>query len=794
MGRGTLFTLWMGRGAAAGLAGVMLAGMVTAQPVAAQETKGAEPAAEPQGTVELPKMTVETSAKKKAPAKKAAQPKQVPAAAEAAAPGPSGPPQDTATAETGTGPLANGYMATQTTTGIKSDTPLKEIPQSISVVGKEQIRDRGVQTWQETMRYVPGVIADGYGLDSRADTAFVRGTEAAEFLDGLKRTFNYYVYSYRIDPYFMERIEVLRGPPSVLYGQAPVGGIVNSVSKRPQTEEYREVTVEYGTFDFKQVKTDMTGPLTADKKWSYRLVGVLRDADTQVDYVPDDRLALSPSITYRPTSDTSITLLGHFQNDDTGSTQQFLPHVGTRFPGASGFIPSERFVGEPGYDRYDTDVKSGSLFVDHKFDETFRFRSNVRFIDIHNVYDTYYPAFFYGPEENDPFFPYLDAEQQTMRRAKAAGFADTQTWNTDTNLEIRGDTGPVRHKALVGVDYSHFRSGQTSGEVIDRTPFNVYDPVYGQPGNLGYPIYGDSGLIVGYIPFDEVPVTFVDDQTITQTGVYVQDQLKLGNWIAVLGARYDWLHQDSTTFFPLDDFTDVVDQRNEAATYRAGLMYEFSFGLTPYVSYAESFVPIIGRKEGGGAFDPQEGRMYEVGFKYQPPGASFAINSAVYDLVESNRLAAGPNPQFSVQTGEIGIRGFEIELVGNVTRNLKVAGGYSFTEAKYNEGDQKGFRIESVPEHLASLWAMYSFDDVLKGWSVGAGVRYIGSSYDGFDAIKTPPVGLVDAALVYDAGDWRWSLSGQNLEDKEYLTTCLARGDCFAGARRTVFTGLTYRF
>jgi len=383
-----------------------------------------------------------------------------------------------------------------------------------------------------------------------------------------------------------------------------------------------------------------------------------------------------------------------------------------------------------------------------------------------------------------------------MRRAKGQGYADTQTWTADSNLEAKLETGALKHKVIGGVDYSHFRSKQVSGEAISLNPFNVYRPSYGQPEVLGIPQYDpDTFEIIGYDIVDSIPVQYVDNQTITQTGLYVQDQMRLGNWIAVLGARHDWLQQDSTTAFPLDSFVDVVDQKNEATTYRAGLMYEFSFGLTPYVSYAESFVPIIGRKFGGGAFDPQEGRMYEVGFKYQPPGTSFMINSAVYDISESNRLASGPIPDFSVQTGEIGIRGFEIEAVGNITHNIKIIGAYSYTEAMYEEGDQKGFRIESVPEHLASLWAMYSFDDpLLKGWSVGAGVRYIGSSMDGYDEIKTGAVGLVDAAIAYDAGDWRWSVNASNLEDKEYLTTCLARGDCFLGARRTVTTGLTYRF
>lgn len=771
---------------------LLIVGLWFLLPVAsgqAQQTappKAPEPAADATPLPAL-EVTAKKDAKKKAAAKKPAAAKPVAAKkAPATQPEPDAPKQAEVGSGpgTGTGPV-EGYVATETTTGAKSDTPLRQIPQSISVVGQEQMRDQGVKNWQEALRYMPGVVADGYGIDSRADTAFVRGTEASEFLDGLKRTFNYYVFSYRIDPYFMERIEVLRGPPSVLYGQAPVGGIVNSVSKRPQQTASREVTVEYGTNDYKQVKTDLTGPLTQDGRWSYRLVGALRDADTQVDYVPDDHVALSPSLTFRPQASTSITLLGHYQDDETGSTQQFLPQQGTRFPTKSGFIPSSRFVGEP-EDRYDTTTKSVSLFVDHKFDDAVRLRHNSRYLKIHNVYNSFYPNIFSGPEPGNPFYPYQDADERLIKRVASVGDADTQSYSTDTNLEVKVATGPLQHKFIGGVDYTNFRSQQESGQTVDDTLFDVFNPVYGLPHNF------QNGL-------DYVPIDSITDQRVTQTGLYLQDQMRLGNWIGVVGVRHDWLHEDTTNFFPLEapgDQYALVDQKNEATTYRAGLMYEFNFGLTPYVSYAQSFVPVIGRRAGGGAFDPQQGEMYEAGFKYQPPGLPFMINSAVFDITESNRLAPGPGDT-SIQTGEVTIRGFEFEATGNVTANIKTIASYSFTDAVYSGTDRPGIRVESVPQHLASFWALYSFDTGwLKGWSTGAGVRYIGSSYDGLDIVKTPPVGLVDATIAYDTKDWRWSINASNLEDKEYLSTCFSYGrfDCFVGARRTITTGLTYRF
>ena len=263
--------------------------------------------------------------------------------------------------------------------------------------------------------------------------------------------------------------------------------------------------------------------------------------------------------------------------------------------------------------------------------------------------------------------------------------------------------------------------------------------------------------------------------------------MRLGNWIAVVGARQDWLENGSE---------GSPTQKDDALTYRAGLMYEFASGLTPYVSYAESFVPVVGTTFGGSTFDPQQGRMYELGFKYQPTGYNFAINGAVYDIAENNRLAGDPaHTFFSIQTGEVSIRGFEIEGTGRVTENLKIIAGYSYTDAQYTGGDQAGFRVESVPKHLASLWGIYEFDQAyLKGWSVGAGVRYVGSSWDGYDALQTPAVTLFDAMVAYEEEHWRWSINASNLEDKEYMVTCLARGDCFVGQARTITTGLTYKY
>jgi iron complex outermembrane receptor protein len=606
----------------------------------------------------------------------------------------------------------------------------------------------------------------------------------------MRRTFNYYTSNYRINPYFMERVEVLRGPASVLYGQAAVGGIINSVSKLPQNYEGGEIGVDYGNFDYKQVKFDMTGPASADGKWSYRLTGLARDAETQTDYVDNDSYAIQPALTFRPQNGTSITVLGHFQQDRAGSNSQFLSHVGTIFPNVNGkYIPQNRFVGEPG-DRYDTDVASGTLLIDHEFNEVFKLHHSSSYTDLHNDYASTYAGHFYTNTTAGPYvlpnipYPYvIDPDQENTARIKSKTITDTQVFTQDTNLAAKFATGLIEHKVLGGIDYANYQTAAASGSALNIAPFNVYNPIYGLPENLQFATDCDGNAS------STLHVCDNPAQKITQTGLYAQDQIRLGNWIAVIGVRKDWV----------ENGTEVrAAKKDDAVSYRAGLMYEFASGFTPYFSYGESFIPVVGQTSparGSQPFEPQQGRQYEVGFKYQPIGADFAINGAIYDLTENNHLESDVGG-FSVQSGAISARGVELAITGKVTENLRVVGAYSYTEAEYDGADPlAGNQIQAVPKHLASMWGVWDFDQpYLKGWSVGGGVRYIGRSWDDTNTLAVPAVTLFDAMVAYEEEHWRWQITGQNLEDEEVITTCLSRGDCFLGEARTIITSLTYKY
>lgn len=739
---------------------------------ASAEPSLAQQAAQPaQGAAELP--AVEVVAKKKAapakkkaakaaPAKKAAP---VQAAAPSPEPGPDAPPAP-GNPGSGTGPV-EGYSAKSSATGTKTDTPLSETPQSISVIGKDQIQDQGAQTVQDSVRYTAGVIADAYGFDSRSDGGLIRGLNAPRYVDGMRQNYGYYVNTVPLEIYNLERVEVLRGPASVLYGQSSAGGLFNIVTKRPQEETSREIGVEYGSFDRKVIRTDMTGALTADGKWLYRLVALARESDTQVDYVDNDRLLFAPSLTYRPTADTSITFLSSYQQDRSGSTQQFMPHIGTRYASPQGFIPVNRFVGEPSQDRYDTDGGTASLLIDHRFNDVLSIHQGIRYGNYDNTYRSQYP------------FAFADPLAETIYRVKYSDDTRTDIFTTDTNLVAKFSTGPIRHKILGGIDYSYYQETGRSGYALNFDRFNLYDPVYGLPGSF-------------------VPVPLVPENKVSQDqlGIYVQDQMRLGPWLVTAGLRQDWITNESD---PLTGATRR--ENNDALTGRVGLMYELPFGVTPYVSYSESFDPVPGtRVVGGGFAKPVEGEQVEAGVKYETPKGDLTITGAIFDITEKNRIAAGNDPldpTASSQIGEASVRGFEFELKGQITRNVKTLASYTYLDTEVKDGNpaEIGKQIESVPTHLASLWAVYSFDtSFLKGFSIGGGVRYVGKSWDSAETIDTPAYTLFDAMVSYETPDWRWSLNASNLEDERYLTTCLNRGDCFIGQSRTITTGLTYKF
>ncbi len=688
-----------------------------------------------------------------------------------------------ATKEDATGPV-DGYRATRSSTATKTDTPLNEVPQSISVITADQVRDQNAQTLQETLRYSAGVRAEMYGLDNRGDWFSLRGgSDASVLLDGLRLPLTGYYGNVRNEPFAFERIEVLRGPASVMAGQNGPGGVVNLVSKRPQDEAMREVSVQFGNNGHKQVALDLTGPLNADGSLLYRLVALDRDADTQVHHAFDKRQFIAPSITWKPGAETKFTAYAEYQKDESGNTNAFFPIEGTLTAAPNGKIPLSTFIGEPDWDTYGGTRKRIGYQFEQKLNNAWTLRHNLRHDSIDGKMRTMYAAWWEG-FQNAAGQP--DANGTYLNRLWYFTDDTSRITNADLLLEGKLEFGRAKHKLLVGVDGMNSRMSQRSWGDYPATPLDVYSPVYGT-----FPLPDLAGV----------------DSSLTKTrvrqiGLLAQDQIKFDErWVLVAGLRHDKVKQrtDSTAADGTQNITDATDS---ATSKNLGLVYLADGGFSPYVSYSESFEPLGGTDFAGHAFEPKRGKQVEAGLKWSPADKRLSATAAAYQLKEKNRLITDPDPahaNFSIQRGEVTVKGIELEASANLPAWDLVA-SYTYTDARQTTVGADELRyldkqLNSVPRNAAAVWAVHKFGAYgLPGLKAGLGVRYVGETTDGIDVTRVPSNTLLDLLVAYEQGPWRLALNVSNLTDKTTIATCLERGDCWFGTKRKAIATVAYRW
>lgn len=670
--------------------------------------------------------------------------------------------------------------------GTKTDVPLIETPQPITVITDDVYLAQGALSVSDTLNYVAGVTANPYGPDSRVDGGVVRGVDPLQFRDGMRDLFSYYA-SIRSDPYNFSRVELVRGPASGLFGAGSLGGIINLVSKEPEDVFGGEIALRYGSFDRKEVLADLTGPLIDGL--AGRIVVRARDSGTQTDFVPDDRVMIAPSLKWQAGANTSIALLGLYQEDDGGSTSQFLPLVGTILSNPNGQLANDTFIGKPGWDRYDGRLLEGTAIVDHSFSDKVKLSLKARYIDSDLTYLTHYPDSYSNPANPyvllDPSTgaPVLDADgvslpdpnQRTIGLYSDGSYARMNVFTTDNNLRADFNTGDaIRHILLAGVDYSWNRVRKTGGygyEFID-----IYDIDFDALSNY------DGGLPPGAAPYE--------DTVQKQLGFYLQDQIRFWDRVSlVLGVRHD---KASARSFGTKSYDD------SATSFRAGVIGEILPGVSPFVSYTESFDPISGNASDGNPFVPKRGSQYEAGIKIHPDEATL-VTATAYRIKERNRPVDDPDtpdPFDQKQVGSLTSKGFEIEATRMLPGNFEIIGNLSYVKA---EVDGTGIQLDTVPKYNASLWTTKRVDlghDV--ALRLGGGVRYTSASrsFGGAfpDGIRTPSYTIVDALAELSWQKWRFSINATNLFDKKYYAACLARGDCFIGAERQAFGTLTYSF
>lgn len=670
------------------------------------------------------------------------------------------------------GPV-EGYNASRTTTGSKTDTPLIEIPQSISVITRDRLDDQGAESISDALRYTPGFFGEAFGNDSRVDFLRYRGFDeggVGTFQDGLQLRSSGFA-EYKPELYGAQRVEVLRGPASVLYGQSGPGGLVNIATKRPPSELLAEVAVEGGNFDRLEGRFDIGGPVFGGDSAFFRLTGLAREAETQVDFVDDDRRFIAPAFTWKPREDTSITLLASFQDDKTGSTNQFLPRVGTVDSNPNGTISTSRLTGEPDFDRFDRTTYSLGYLFEHEINDSITIRQNARYNDLHSDTET-----FFGVD-------FADVNQSTLARVPFVVDSSAESFGVDTHAQFEFASDFVEQKILAGFDfqYYNFDERQRTGEAFLGSPtlslINLFDPVYGTP-----------------IDVSAIPTTANAKIVQEQYGVYLQNQVTIDeNLIVSLGGRVDFVSSDEKNRF------DNTRTKQDDAEFsgRIGAVYLTDLGLAPYINYAESFTPVIGLAADGEPFDPETGEQIEAGVKYQPPGTNSSVTLAAFQITRQNVITPATGVPGSVQTGEVRSRGIELEGVASLDFGLDLIAGYTFQNVEVtesNRANEEGNRPAGIPAHLASLWAFYTFQDgPLKGLGLGGGARYKGETQgDSRNTFTVDDFLLFDAAARYEWQNFSFAVNATNIFDNRHVASCSADFFCFYGQDQTITASLQF--
>lgn len=679
--------------------------------------------------------------------------------------------------ESAWGPV-EGYLAKRTAAGTKTDTALVEVPRSISIATREQMDDRSVHSLDDAVRYMPGITASSYGSDTRADWLRVRGFEPTQFLDGLPLPKGVYANP-KQETWNLDRLALLRGPASSVYGQTPPGGLLDMVSRRPSAESSSEIQVQYGSDNHRQINFASTGKIDDEGQFLYGLSGVVRDSGTQIDHVDNKRYNIAPSLTWNIDEDTRFTLLTQFTRDDTGITSQFLPVQGTRIHSPLGKISHHKNLGDPDWEFYDRTYYALGYAFEHRLNDVWQFKQNLRY--------TKSDLSFQGLTPGAYPFTKVDAEGNVGRSSTSVD-EDISQFAVDNNFQGDFATGDIHHTLLIGLDHQRTNTNYTS-IFGDGLTTNVNNPIYGQP-----------------IVRPPRSAAFYDyDQKTYQTGLYIQDQMALDQWRLTLGGREDWVHT-GTKFFNKGDATNTERDKNFSGN--AAISYVFDNGIVPYLSYAESFQPTSNATASPtDSFKPTEGKQWELGIKYQPPGSNTLLSAAVYDLTQKNvsvTTTNSDNVSITSQTGEVKVKGLELEAVSDVTENLKVIAAYTLAKSEVQDGTFKGNRLQLMPNQQASLWTDYTWHNgVLDGFGIGAGARYTGNTYgdQGNTFLgKANAYTVFDASVHYDLGRLDNSLKGAslalnatNLFDKDYISTCDSFY-CYYGDQRSVVASATYKW
>lgn len=635
-----------------------------------------------------------------------------------------------------TGQQEGGYRVTEATTATRTDTPLRDVPQSIQVVPQQVIEDQQVVRITEAARNVSGVVrSEGYG--GATDNYTIRGFAISS---NLRNGFSDGGFYSLTDVATIERVEVLKGPASVLYGQIEPGGVVNYITKQPLSEPYYAASFTAGSYDFYRPSIDISGPLDPDKTVLYRLNVAYENSGSFRDFVDSELFVVAPVLSFKITDKTTLTLEYEYLDLDRTFDRAFPPLT------AMFDLPISRYLGEPN-DSYNHRSHKASYVLDHRFSENWRLRNafSAQIVDTErkNVQARTFQ---------------LEGDGRTLRRRYNDSDENREDYSLQTDLVGKFNTGSINHQLLIGLELSKIRNGYT----LRRANFpsiDIYNPVYGFPRPTSF---GDA---------------FGREENTNTLGIYVQDQMTLlPNLKLLIGGRFDSVDLD------IEDVADALNGSEaektsryfEAFSPRVGIVYQPIEPISLYASYSRSFRPnIFAFTSNGQLIEPEKGTQYEAGIKGEFLDGRLSTTLAAYQITKTNVATTDPNDtDFSIAAGEVKSRGIELDVRGEIAPGWNVIASYAHMDAFVSKDETipEGDELVNAPNNTASLWMTYEFQrGALQGLGFGAGLYFVGAREAELpNTIEIPSYLRTDAAIFYRRNNYRAALNIKNLFDIKY--------------------------
>ncbi|MDF5706763.1 MAG: TonB-dependent siderophore receptor [Nostoc sp. S4] len=650
------------------------------------------------------------------------------------------------------------YRVNNTSVGTRTDTPLRDIPQTVNVIPRQVIEDQSSQSLGDVLRNL-GIVTNG---TRDVDNSIIRGFEIRSDNGTLKNGLRDPEAGRALGANLnnIERVEVLKGPASVLYGQLPPGGVINLVTKQPLSDPYYSLGFQIGSYSEYEPSLDFSGPLTADRSLLYRFNASYKNSGSFIDFQSIQRLSIAPVITWQPSSGTKLTIEGDYQ-DAQQKPEHGLPAVGTLLPNPNGKIRRSLYLGEPSLD------VDGERFVEGRIGYNFEQRLGNNW-SLNNAFRFSYRNNLYYNTTNGN----LENDDRTYTRSVQSFYHYVESnFGQDTHVVGKVNTGSLEHKLLLGVDYNH--NVLSNFGIYGRTigSLDIFNPVYGQPPSPTPPRTS---------PFIKI--------TTEDLGFYFQDQLALAsNLKLVLGGREDFVSSGSAS-----------EQSDSAFSPRVGIVYQPIEPVSFYASYSRSFEQQTGVDFNNNTFKPTRGTQYEVGVKTDWLNDKLSAILSFYDLTQSNVLTGDPDREgYSIQIGEIKSQGIELYVTGELAPGWNIIGSYNYTDARITKDTtyKSGTIIVGVPENSASLWTTYIIPQgSLKGLGGGIGINYVGDRPEAIDnSFLLPSYVTTDAALYYRSNKLLAALNFKNIFDTVYYrsgdVSGLSIGDPF-----TVEATVKYQF